>query len=141
MQGKYEVINKEKFMGAKPPRYLSSYELEVFRFLDKNKNVIRWGSENIVVPYENPVKQRKARYYVDIYMEYYDKKGVIHKELIEIKPMNQSKPPVRGKKKQSTYDQESLTYMVNMAKWSAADKYATMHGWVFRILTEQSIFH
>ncbi len=74
-------------------------------------------------------------------MEYYDKKGVIHKELIEIKPMNQSKPPVRGKKKQSTYDQESLTYMVNMAKWSAADKYATMHGWVFRILTEQSIFH
>jgi len=138
-QGKYEVQNWDKYIGTKTPRYLSSYEKSVFEFLDRSPAVKKWGSEVVVVPYYNTVKQRKARYLVDIYVEYENKHG-IQKELLEIKPYNQTQPVKKGNKKESTYIEESLTYQQNTDKWKAASKYAEERGWKFKILTERSIF-
>ncbi len=140
-QGTYEVQNKDKYLGTKNPRYLSSYEYRVFKFFDQNPNVIKWGAETVVVKYYNPVKQRKARYIADLYVEYVDKNGEHHKELIEIKPAAQVKKPVkRGKKRQDVFESEQRTYAVNQAKWNAAKEYARQRGWKFRILTENEIF-
>jgi hypothetical protein len=139
-QGTYDVQNKDKYIGAKNPRYLSSYELAVFQFCDRSPNVIECGSETTIVKYYNPVKQRLARYIVDIYIKYKDKAGNIHEELIEIKPKAQCKPPTKGRKRKDVYEQEVLTWMVNQAKWEEASKYADQRGMKFRILTEDSIF-
>lgn len=141
-QGTYEVQNKEKYIGAKNPRYLSSYELEFHSYCDRSPAIIKWGAEVVVVDYYNPVKQRKSRYIVDVYIKYVNNRGEIKEELIEIKPLVQCAPPKkgRGKKAENTYIQESLTWAVNQAKWEAATKYAEDRGWNFRIITEKSLF-
>ena len=140
-QGIYHLKNPEKYCGKKNPRYLSSYELKTFKFLDNHSSVIKWGAETIVVPYYNPVKKRKARYMVDIYVKYQDKDGNIIEELLEIKPKAQAKRPVkRGRKKISTFQQEELTYATNIAKWQAAEKFANERGWNFRVITEDDIY-
>lgn len=141
-QGKYEVKNPSKCInGTKEVRYLSSYELECWRWADNNKNVIRWGVETVVVPYYSSVKGRKARYLVDLYIEYYNRHGEYKKVLCEIKPFRETKKvrDTPGRKK-STVIQEQLTYVTNMEKWKAAKKYAEDRGWQFTILTEKEIF-
>lgn len=144
-QGIYEP-NWDKYIGTKPPRYLSSWEKIVFEFLDRNPNVKKWGSEVVVVPYmsavksQDPSKKKKSRYMVDLYVEYEDREGNKHIEIIEVKPYSQLCKPTRGKKKESSFIAESFTYMNNIEKWTAAQAYANERGWVFRILTERSIF-
>lgn len=139
-QGIYEVRNKEKYVGTKDPRYLSSYELSFFKWADRSPGVLKWGAEVVVVKYYNPVKQRMARYIVDVFMVYRTKTGEEKTALIEIKPMAQCKKPTKGKKSQKTIIEEQLTYATNQAKWEAAEKYAKERGWEFRVVTENSIF-
>ena len=134
--------NKDKYIGTKDPRYLSSFELRTWEWCDRSPAVLKWGAEVVVVEYFNPVKNRKAPYIVDVYIKYMNKQGEVKEELIEIKPLDQCSAPKkgRGKKAESTFLQESLTWATNQAKWVAATKYAEARGWSFRILTEQSIF-
>lgn len=140
-QGIYQLKHPEKYCGKKNPRFLSSFEYQCFRFLDHHNGVIKWGAETVVVKYYNPVKQRTARYIVDVYVKYRDKYGVEREELIEIKPKAQvKKPKKQGRKKQETFLQEQRTYATNIAKWQAAKEYARQRGWNFRILTEDDIF-
>lgn len=140
LQGTYEIQNWDKYLGEKKPRYLSSYEYEMFKWADRSKSVIAWSSEQVIVDYFNPIKQRKARYIVDIYIKFMDRNGKIHEEIIEIKPAAQVKAPKKGRKRPDVYQRECATYMVNAAKWEAAQRYADKRGWGFRIVTENSIF-
>jgi hypothetical protein len=139
-QGIYQVKNREKYIGTKDPRYLSSYEYKFFAWADRSKSVTKWGAEVVVVPYFNEPKNRKARYIVDVYLEYIDKNGEIRRELIEIKPITQVQPPRKGKKRKDVYENEVLTFIQNQNKWKAAEKYAEERGWNFRIITENSLF-
>lgn len=140
-QGEYEIINKDKYTGNGNPRYLSSWELVVFKTFDLNPNVIEWGSENVIIPYYSSADGRKRRYMVDIYVKYKNRRGNIIKELIEIKPFAQTQPPIKkGRKKTQTYINELYTWQVNQDKWAAAMKYAKDRNMVFRVLTEKQIF-
>ena len=141
-QGMYTLKNPDKCInGTKEVRYLSGYELECWKWADNNKNVIKWGAETVIVPYYSSVKGRKARYIVDIYIEYIDRHGEHKKVLGEIKPSQQCKPPRKSnRKKKETIIQEELTWVTNQEKWKAAQEYATARGWDFVILTEREIF-
>jgi hypothetical protein len=140
-QGRYEVINKEKYCGTSSIiRYLSSYELQTFKYLDRTPSIIKWSAEQVIVPYYNPLKQRQARYIVDLYIKYRNKYGEIIEELVEVKSSHETIPPTKGKKKKSTYETQMATWITNQAKWTAAQQYANERGWRFRILTENSIF-
>lgn len=146
-QGKYDVQNKGKYIGdPEKVRYLSSYELDFFKWADRSPAVIKWGSEVVIVKYQHPYKTtesgkpRISRYMVDIYIEVKDANGKIHKELIEIKPEIQCIKPKRGRKKESTFIEEVMTWDVNQAKWEAATHYANERGWTFRVLTESAIY-
>ena len=66
-QGIYTPIYPEKFIG-KQATYRSGLELKFFRFCDNNANVLKWGSENVVVPYISPLDHRTHRYFVDNYV-------------------------------------------------------------------------
>ena len=139
-QGIYEVQNKDKYLGAKNPRFMSSWELEFFRFLDRHTNVLKWGAETVIVPYYSPIDQRNRRYMVDIYVEFL-KGGKVTKELIEVKPKKELFLPKKtGRKKKETYLREMYTWNVNQAKWAAAKKFAEARGWVFRVMTEDQLF-
>lgn len=141
VQGTYEVANKDKYVGTKNPRYLSSYELQVFRWADHHPSIIRWGSETTIIPYLDPRIQRKRRYMVDIFIEVEDREGNRKTYLVEIKPAAQTKPPVKtARKRQDVYEKEVETFTTNVLKWEAAKKFCQERGWDFMILTEHQIF-
>jgi len=139
-QGIYHPTNKEKYIGTNDPRYLSSWELKFFRWADNNPNILFWGSENVIVPYINPLDGKVHRYFVDNYIVFKDKHGDHKKFLIEIKPSKQViKPTERGNKKKSTILHEQITWITNQAKWEAAKKWASKKNCEFIILTEKEL--
>lgn len=137
--GIYQPLQIEKYLGAKFPVYRSSYERAFFRFCDSNPNVLRWGSENIVIPYLNPIDKKIHRYVVDNFVLLREKEQ-IHKYVVEIKPRNQTIVPTRKTKKVSkrlVYEQ--VAYAENIAKWTAAKAWCQRNGCKFLILTEYDL--
>ena len=63
-QGIFVPKNQNKFIGTKAT-YRSGLELKFFRFCDDSPNVLKWGSENVVVPYRSPLDNKLHKYYVD----------------------------------------------------------------------------
>jgi len=139
-QGIYNCKNPDKYKGTRPIIYRSKLELLSFRYLDNNPNVITWGSESIVIPYQSPKDGKIHRYFVDLVAALKAKDGTIKKLLIEVKPEKQTKPPtITNKKKQSTMLYEKVTWAVNQAKWQAAKAWAANKGYIFIILNEKNL--
>lgn len=146
-QGIYRPLNAEKCLNkaSSPVVFRSNLELRLFKMLDTNPSVIKWSSEQIIVPYVHPIKsaqsgrQELARYYIDVYSEI-----IINEEtkkfIIEIKPESQTKKPTISKnKKQSTILYENSMYTINLAKWKAATEYAKKKSMDFLIITENNL--
>jgi hypothetical protein len=66
---------------------------------------------------------------------YNNKKQQQVAELIEVKPNNQAKMESIGKNSQN-----QAAYIVNRAKWEAANKWAKGKGIRFRVITESDMF-
>lgn len=136
-QGIFRPINVEKFIGTKAI-YRSGLELKFMRFCDSNINVIRWGSENIIVPYISPLDGKVHRYFVDNYVVIKEGLNII-RYLIEIKPSSQLKIPATKYKKKEHLIYEQSMYVVNQAKWAAAAAYALKNNCIFKIITEKEL--
>jgi len=141
-KGLYRPKNPEKYVGdVNDIRFMSSWELDVHKFLDTNPNVVRWGSEVIAIPYFKRATGRMHKYYTDYYVKYRNKHGEYIEEVWEVKPAAQTKEPKKTKrKKQQTYLYEKAMYETNVDKWTAAQDYCNKKGVQFRILTERDIF-
>ena len=141
-QGQYTPKNPQKYLGdVNNIIYRSSWELEAFEFCDNNTQVIRWSSEEIVIPYAMPTANggvRAAKYFPDLFMEYKRHDGKIIKDLIEIKPYKQTKPSKSRKPKNKMY--ENAVHFKNQLKWEAASAWCKKNGMNFRILTEKEQF-
>lgn len=137
-QGYYIPKNPDKYVGdVTKIRYMSSYELSVHKFFDNSTRVIRWSSEEIVIPYVKPTDGRVHKYYPDYWVEYVTSDGEIKQEIIEVKPSTQTRMP-RANSKGRLYEQ--LNFAINTAKWEASKRWCQQHNMEFRILTEQGIF-
>lgn len=139
-QGFYKPQNPDKYRGdSKNIVYRSSWELTYLRRLDTDPNVLKWASEEVIVPYHNPVTGTVRRYFVDFWVQKVVD-GKIVTQLIEIKPFRETIPPSPSKnKKRKTMLREVTTYATNQAKWEAANKYCQKKGWQFVILTENEL--
>ena len=125
-QGIYKPINKSKCLNKGEIVYRSGLERSMMTTLDKNPNVIAWGSENVIIPYYKSVDKRNARYFLDFYMKL--KIGEIIKEfIVEVKPASQLKNVMEGvshkNKKPSTIAYDMLSAQTNSDKWNAAKKW------------------
>lgn len=130
-KGLYKPINPQKYMGDPTKiRFLSAWELKVMQFFDKSDSIVQWGSEEIKVPYFNPVKKAMAMYLPDFIVKYKDSKGNIHTEIVEVKPSKEA----TVRKKMSNYDKVML--VINTAKWQACGAMCAKAGVRFRVLTE-----
>lgn len=139
-QGIYQPKNPEKYRGSSPIIYRSGLELKTFRYLDNNVNILTWGSESVVIPYQSPKDGRVHKYFVDIVASLKDRTGKIQKLLIEVKPEKQTRPPtITAKKKQSTMLYEKVTWAVNQAKWDAARQWCKKNEYTFLILNEKHL--
>jgi hypothetical protein len=90
-------------------KFRSSWELNLFQFLDECNNVNSWESEIVAIPYKYGNKWR--RYYPDLLIN--------HKLLIEVKPAGQIATPM------------------NVAKFKAAQLFCKSKGWTFMIVTKE----
>ena len=125
----------DKYIGKNTPRYRSSWEWAFMRFCDNNPSITQWASESIQIPYRNPLTGRNTIYVPDFFIVYNSKKQDKVAELIEVKPNNQAKRKDLGKNAQN-----QAAYVVNRAKWEAANKWAKGKGIRFRVITESDMF-
>lgn len=133
-KGKYEVINRDKYVGSKMPTFRSSWENTFCRMCDEHPSITRWGSECVKIPYMSPVDGRWHTYYPDFLIQYIDNDGKEHVELIEIKPSGQSTF------ENARSSSEKRQVVINSAKWEAATEWCNRKGIFFRVVNEEHIF-
>ena len=101
-------------------------------FLDNNKNILKWASEEVSVKYFHPFKKRFCNYFPDFLVKCKTKTGV-KTYLIEIKPYKQTNLSKRMS------DNSKAISIVNLSKFSAAKKLCQHEGWEFLVLTEKNV--
>lgn len=117
----------------------SSWERAFCNWCDTRENVLKWASEEFSIPYVSPKDGKVHRYYPDFLVEFRDSNGKVKKQIIEVKPKRQTKPPERKSRVTKSYLYEAATYEINMAKWKAAGEFAKDNGIEFRIITEDEL--
>ena len=134
-KGRFIPKNPQKYVGRSINNifFRSSWELAFLKWLDSNNAVLRWGSEELRIPYVHP-DGRVHQYYPDMIVMYIDVTGQVKKEIIEIKPYKESVETPR----MSERDAQALA--VNKAKWKYAADWAERNGATFRVLTEKTMF-
>lgn len=135
-QGKFTIINPDKYVGNRAPTYRSSWEWHFMRFCDQDPRILKWASEAIKIPYKDPFTGKGTVYVPDFFIQYADAQGRMQVELIEVKPQNQTLHEKVGKNRNN-----QLQYAKNQVKWRAAHEWCSRQGIKFRILTEQELFH
>ena len=85
-QGRFTLKYPEKYLGNKTPLYRSSWEFAFMKFCDESPAVTKWASESVKIPYKNPLTGKHTVYVPDFLIEYADRNGKPHVELIEVKP-------------------------------------------------------
>jgi len=138
--GKFKPSNTNKYKGD-PTNiiYRSLWERKFMVWCDNNENVLEWGSEVIIIPYRSPVDNRVHRYFPDFYVKTRTRTGKLSKNIIEVKPFVQTQEPKRKKRVTKKYLSEVKTFVINDAKWKAADEYCKDRRMNFIILTEKEL--
>ena len=134
-KGFFEPKNPQKYIGTARIQYKSSWELSFMRFVDTNPSIQKWASEAIRIPYKDPLTGRNTIYVPDFFIQYVDKFGKIHVELIEIKPASQAILERVGKNRVN-----QAQFIKNQAKWAAARVWCQANGIQFRVICENDLF-
>jgi len=135
-QGKFALKNPDKYVGNRSPTYRSSWEWAVMNMCDNNPSIAKWASEAIKIPYRCPLTGKQTIYVPDFFVNYIDKNGKQHAEVWEVKPASQAIREKVGKNKMN-----QAHYIKNMAKWEAARAWCSQQGIMFRVISENDIFH
>jgi hypothetical protein len=139
-RGYFHPKNPSKYIGNPTQiMYRSMWERKFMKYCDQSSNVLRWASEEVVIPYISPLDKKPHRYFVDFLIEIKTPEG-IKTWLIEIKPKKQCREPERRKRITRGYITEVRTWVTNKAKWEAAKQVSQARGWEFKILTEDDLF-
>jgi len=109
------------------------------KYCDTSTSVLRWASEEVVIPYVSPIDKKQHRYFVDFLVELKTTEG-IKTWLVEIKPKKQCREPEKKSRISRGYITEVKTWITNQAKWEAAKRVSDAKGWQFKILTEDDLF-
>jgi len=146
-QGYFIPRNPHKYIGD-PNKiiYRSSWENRFCQWCDIHPSILKWGSEPVPIPYPHPISGNINNYYIDFFMVT-EKNGVKQSYLVEVKPEKQKYPPDKTKlnenytaKRLMRYNAELKTYLINQAKWIAANQYAKNRGMMFKIADENFLF-
>lgn len=144
-KGPYHIQNPEKYIGD-PTQciYESSWEMKFMVYLDLNTSISRWGSEIIVIPYQDE-KGKYHRYHTDFYYEKIDESNPEeHKRVVvEIKPDKETRQPNPPKdftpKKLESFEYQLKTYQKNLYKWTRSIEWCKKNKMEFIIITEKHL--
>lgn len=138
--GKFMPRHHEKYRGdIRKITYRSSWESWFMKWLDNNPEVVKWNSEEVVIPYFSEADGKKRRYFMDFWFRTKDGKEFF----IEVKPKKETQPPPKPVKLTTSakkkYIDDIYTWTVNQCKWKAAQKVAEKNNIQFRLLTEDGL--
>ena len=137
--GYFKPSHPEKYKGnANNIVYRSGLELKYFKYMDFNKYILEWNSEEISIPYKN-IDGKIHRYYIDLWFKLKNKDGIIKECICEIKPKSFISPPPIEKRHTKLWNEKLKSFCRNTAKWNYAKDYATKKGMEFLLLTEKEI--
>jgi hypothetical protein len=97
--------------------------------------VLEWASEAIAIKYLHPLTGKQANYIPDVFIRYRTRNNKICTEIVEIKPKKQS--VIESKMS----DRDRVVVAINHAKWAAAHAWCKRANIVFRVITEDQMFH
>jgi hypothetical protein len=161
-QGYFKPMNPEKYRGnTNEIIFRSMWEHRFMMWCDIHKNIVKWSSEPVNIPYLNPCARLVNgvyepaihNYYVDFFITV--KKDDLPAEswLIEIKPGMQVPTTEqiqrlhkminegsKTDKKIKRFNRELKTLLVNRAKFLAAKKFAKERGCKFSVCDEHFLF-
>ena len=139
-RGKFRPKNPQKYRGD-PTNiiYRSLWERNCMRYFDENPNVLKWSSEEVIVPYKSPIDGRYHRYFPDFLIRVKNKQGQLETIMIEVKPYKETKEPKPQKRLTKNYLAEVKTWGINKNKWEAAIEFCKDRKWKFMIITEKEL--
>jgi hypothetical protein len=111
----------------------SMWERNVCKFCDDHPSILKWSSEEIAIPYINPIDKKVHNYFPDFLIQFKNHEG-LQNWMIEVKPKKQTFLKENASKK------EKITWIINSAKWDAANTYCLKNNIVFKIITEKDLF-
>ena len=139
-KGKFRPKHPKKYRGD-PTKiiYRSLWERNCMRYFDDNPNVLKWSSEEVIVPYKSPLDGRYHRYFPDFLIRIKNKQGQLETIMIEVKPYKETKEPKPQKRLTKNYLYEVKTWSINKSKWEAAIEFCKDRKWKFMIITEKEL--
>ncbi len=140
-KGKYKPEYPKKYKGD-PTNiiYRSLWERKFMRYCDLNESVHQWQSEEIIIPYKSPIDNRIHRYFPDFFIKYTDRNGKRRSVVIEVKPKRQLKMPEKNPRKRTkAWAHDVHNWVINQAKWKAAEEYCADRQYEFKIMTEDDL--
>ena len=140
-KGKFRPKRPKKYKGD-PTQiiYRSLWEKKFMEYCDLTESISQWQSEEFWIPYKSPLDNRVHRYFPDFFIKYRDAHGKMRNVVIEVKPAKQLKMPKKNPKKRTkSWAYEVQTYVVNQAKWKAAESYCADRKYEFKIMTEKEL--
>lgn len=141
---KWKPKNPEKYVGdVNNIIARSSWEIKFMNYCDTHPEVIKYASEELIIPYYNPVDQKMHRYFVDFVILVQTKSGEYKKFAVEIKPYAQTLPPKgapKTAKQRTRFINETVTHETNQAKWRAAKEFCRKRDMEFIVLTEKELY-
>jgi hypothetical protein len=143
-KGIFKPNNPKKYKGD-PNKivYRSLWELRCMRKFDTDDRIIWWASEELSIRYYCPVRKNTHRYFPDFIVHYRDANGNLNTDMIEVKPAAQTVAPIdpktKDRRKRRRFIKEKLTFVINEAKWDAAERFCAERGWNFRKMTEKEL--
>ena len=76
----------------------------------------------------------------DFFIKYQDSNGKRRSVVIEVKPKKQCKAPQKNpKRKSKAWANDVQAWVINEAKWKAAEQYCADRKYEFKILTEDDL--
>ena len=143
-QGIFFPEHPEKYLGnVYNIVYRSRWEKIFLHWCDTTEAVLKYSSEECVIPYISPIDGEQHRYYMDFFVSILQEDGSVKNFLVEVKPFAQTIPPKPTKKhpvNSEAYNEAMKTYLVNQAKWKQPDKVCKKRGCEFKIITENELF-
>jgi len=143
-QGRYQITRPEKYVGdPNNVVFRSGWERLFMLRCEKDPNILKWASEETIVPYYSTVHRKWRRYFVDFIVLIRKDDGSTEKLLVEVKPNKKASPPKQPKrmtkKAKGRLIEETMEYQVNQDKWEAAREWAKKHGMRFVVMDEYSL--
>ena len=137
--------------------YRSSWEKKIMMWLDHKKEVIKWGSECLRIPYQmtevvhGDLKVKEHSYYPDFYYELKSSDGSISRVVAEVKPKKEYEDAILFTESKFEIPQDlnskklrNLEYRFKMAqrnaeKWKTMISWCELKGYKFIVITEDNL--